>query len=233
MAEMPRQDDVCREPETGKVKEYEDEDVKIRNSRIRSVAGRDGRSVAHGQSQSSCVTGGAVSAGNAGLSQDCEALLDSLDTLPGSSTSLNWSDSRSISQWTGVSLGGSPQRVTSIKLMRQNLDGSIPADIGRVEKLVDLWLYHNSLQGPIPADLGNLAELRTLMLGWNNLSGQIPDTLNNLTLNRLWLRNNDFTAACHITSRWCPTTTWMTCPCPSAAPAHSPRPLPWEKLQRR
>ena len=150
-------------------------------------------SVAHGQSQSSCVTGGAVPAGNAGLSQDCEALLDSLDTLPGSSTSLNWSDSRSISQWTGVSLGGSPQRVTSIKLMRQNLDGSIPADIGRVEKLVDLWLYHNSLQGPIPADLGNLADLRTLMLGWNNLSGQIPDTLNNLTLNRLWLRNNDFT----------------------------------------
>ena len=150
-------------------------------------------SVAHGQSQSSCVTGGAVPAGNAGLSQDCEALLDSLDTLRGSSTSLNWSDSRSISEWTGVSLGGSPQRVSSIKLMRQNLDGSIPADIGRVEKLVDLWLYHNSLQGPIPADLGNLADLRTLMLGWNNLSGRIPDTLNNLTLNRLWLRSNDFT----------------------------------------
>ena len=41
-----------------------------------------------------------------------------------------------------------PVVVTIIKLQKRNLDGSIPADIGKIEKLVDLWLYVNSLTGP-------------------------------------------------------------------------------------
>ena len=150
-----------------------------------------GDNVAEAQ-ETDCVTAGAVPAGNAGLAQDCEALLGSMDTLRGSAA-LNWSPSTSIKQWTGVRLGGSPQRVTIIKLQRQELDGSIPAGMGKVEKLVHLWLYSNSLTGPLPAELGDLTDLETLMLANNNLSGQIPEQLNNLTLSRLWLKNNDFT----------------------------------------
>ena len=145
------------------------------------------------QAQSNaCVTGGAVSAGNAGLAQDCETLLGLMDTLRGSAP-LNWSATTPITRWTGIRLGGSPQRVTIIKLQKRNLDGSIPADIGKIEKLVDLWLYVNSLTGPLPAELGDLADLETLMLSNNELSGQIPDALNDLTLKRLWLKNNSFT----------------------------------------
>ena len=129
---------------------------------------------------------------NTALVADCEYLLGMKDTLRGSA-SLNWSASLPITGWTGVRLGGTPQRVTIVKLQKQNLTGSIPSGIGSLEKLQDLWLYTNELTGPLPAELGNLSELETLMLSNNNLSGQIPEALNNLTLERLWLKGNDFT----------------------------------------
>ena len=151
-----------------------------------------GAGVVMGQGDPLCVTGGAVPPGNAALAADCETLLGFMDTLRGTAP-LNWSASRPIKQWTGVRLGGTPQRVTIIKLQKRNLDGRIPADIGKLDKLVDIWLYINKLHGPLPAELGNLSDLRTLMLANNNLSGQIPEALNNLTLNRLWLKNNNFT----------------------------------------
>ena len=148
--------------------------------------------VAAQEQSNACVTHGAVPAGNAGLAQDCETLLRIMDTLRGSAT-LNWSSTTPISSWTGVRLGGSPQRVTIMKLQKQNLDGQIPAGIGQLDKLIDLWLYVNDLSGPLPAELGNLADLKTLMLSNNDFSGQIPLELNNLNLDRLWLKGNSFT----------------------------------------
>ena len=151
-----------------------------------------GAGIVTGQDDHFCVTGGAVVPGNAALAADCETMLGFMDTLRGTAP-LNWSESRSIKEWTGVRLGGTPQRVTIIRLQKRNLDGRIPADIGKLEKLGDIWLYINNLQGPLPAELGNLSDLRTLMLANNNLGGQIPEALNNLTLDRLWLKNNNFT----------------------------------------
>ena len=151
-----------------------------------------GFGVAHGQAQPLCVAKGAVPSGNPGLARDCATLLHIKNELRGTSY-LNWFANRPIGYWEGVRLGGTPKRVTVLKVQRKDLNGSIPAGIGMLDKLVDLWAYHNHFQGPLPAELGNLSNLRTLMLGWNNLSGEIPSTLNNLTLERLWLRENDFT----------------------------------------
>ena len=128
---------------------------------------------------------------NAGLVSDCEILLGLKDTLRGSA-SLNWSASLPITGWTGVRLAGTPQRVTIVKLQKQNLTGSIPSGLGSLDKLQDLWLYTNELTGSLPVELGNLSDLETLMLSNNNLSGQIPQTLNNLSLKRLWLKGNAF-----------------------------------------
>ena len=140
-----------------------------------------------------CAPGVAVPTGaSAGLIQDCETLLSIKDELRGSAD-LNWSPSLSINRWTGVRLGGTPQRVTIVKLQKTSLDGRIPAGIGRLDKLVDLWLYVNDLSGPLPAELGGLSNLETLMLANNSLSGQIPLELNNLSLERLWLKGNNFT----------------------------------------
>ncbi len=140
-----------------------------------------------------CDTGSAVTdKSNTGLVEDCNALLAARDTLRGTAA-LNWSANTSIARWDGITLEGSPQRVTKVRLHRRGLSGRIPAEIGRLTMLEELWLYVNELTGAIPAELGNLSNLTWLFVSDNNLGGQIPEDLNNLTLDRLWLHQNGFT----------------------------------------
>ena len=151
-----------------------------------------GAGVAAGQGNSACVTGGAVASGNPGLASDCETLLSLKDSLRGTAT-LNWSTDTPIASWNGITVGGSPQRVTKVKLQKKGLSGYIPAEIGSLAMLGELWLYTNTLTGTIPPEMGNLSNLSWLLLANNKLSGQIPEALNNLTLDRLWLQKNSFT----------------------------------------
>ena len=151
-----------------------------------------GLGVAHAQTASPCVTGGAVPSGNSGLARDCETLLSMQSEISGTAN-LNWSSSRLINTWDGVRTGGSPARVTIIKLQKRELTGTIPAAIGRLDKLQDIWLYTNNLSGPIPSEVGGLVDLKTLMLSQSGLGGEIPLSLNNLNLERLWLKGNSFT----------------------------------------
>ena len=141
-----------------------------------------------------CTTGIAVPnpANNPGMVSDCKHLLGMKDAFRGSAP-LNWSADTAITKWDGVRLGGSPERVTKVKLQRRGLDGHIPAAIGRLEMLEELWLYNNELSGVVPPELGSLSNLRWLFVSNNDLSGQIPGTLNNLSLDRLWLHRNSFT----------------------------------------
>ncbi len=172
---------------------------------------------------------------NTGLVADCEALLSLKDTLRGTAI-LNWSSGLAITRWTGVQLGGSPRRVVSVKLQNRGLNGSIPAEIGRLSKLQHLWLYNNTLTGSLPSELGNLADLETLMLSNNRLSGQIPETLNNLTLSRMWLKRNSFTgcmpanllnvAGGDAASLNLPVCSGSGQPAPTGTPAATPTPTP-------
>ena len=129
---------------------------------------------------------------NTGLIADCNALLTAKDTLRGTAA-LNWAPDTSIARWNGITLAGTPARVTKVKLHKKGLSGQIPADLGRLGNLEELWLYTNALSGTIPSEMGSLANLTWLFVSDNNLSGQIPETLNNLSLDRLWLHKNDFT----------------------------------------
>ena len=64
-----------------------------------------------------CSSGTAVPdpTNNPGLVSDCEALLASRDTLAGDAT-LNWSADTPIADWDGITLEGTPQRVTELQL---------------------------------------------------------------------------------------------------------------------
>ena len=139
---------------------------------------------------STCVTAGAVSdTTNTGLISDCEALLAARDTLVGTG-SLDWSADTPIGQWEGVSLRGTPQRVTWLVLSFKGLDGTIPSELGRLEMLVHLNLRSNDLTGSIPALLGNLSNLTYLNLHSNDLSGGFPDLSRISGLEELYLANN-------------------------------------------
>ena len=144
-----------------------------------------------------CTSGNAVAdaAGNPGLVADCEALLKSRDRLAGDA-SLNWAEDTAITEWDGVRLGGTPQRVTRLYLVRQGLTGTMPADLGSLSALTGLYLHRNELTGPIPSQLGELSSLVHLTLHRNRLSGEVPAALGDLTaLTFLSLYRNNLVGA--------------------------------------
>ena len=70
--------------------------------------------------------------------------------------------------------------------------GTIPASLGQLNNLEQLWLYDNpELTGSIPAELGNLSQLIGLYLYDCSLTGTIPSSLGQLNnLNHLSLFGN-------------------------------------------
>uniref|UniRef100_A0A803MYJ8 Lipoxygenase domain-containing protein n=1 Tax=Chenopodium quinoa TaxID=63459 RepID=A0A803MYJ8_CHEQI len=80
-----------------------------------------------------------------------------------------------------------------ISMSRTGLTGTIPQDLGKLQKLEKLYLYNNKLTGEIPISIGNLSRLSTLSLSNNNLQGRIPPSPGNCTnLLYLYLSNNNF-----------------------------------------
>ena len=135
--------------------------------------------------------GGAVgTTANSGLVRDCFALMDAKDTLRGTA-SLNWDFGRAIGTWDGVTVGGTPQRVTGLDLPAKKLTGTVPSSLGKLSQLTRLYLQDNKLTGSIPSELGGLSNLTRLNLYHNSLSGSIPPELGNLSELRLFYLNNN------------------------------------------
>ena len=130
---------------------------------------------------------------NPGLVADCEALLAARDMLKGDGN-LNWSAEVAIGEWFGVTVEGSPKRVTKLKIGRSSLNGQVAPELGELTKLSVLSLSDNRLSGEIPSELGELTNLKELSLSENRLTGAIPAELGSLIdLNYLFLNNNRLT----------------------------------------
>ena len=83
-----------------------------------------------------------------------------------------------------------------LNLYYNKLSGSIPPELGNLSNLLDIDLYSNQLSGSIPPELGNLSNLLYLELDSNQLSGSIPPELGNLsTLEELWLKSNQLSGS--------------------------------------
>ena len=130
---------------------------------------------------SPCVAGGSVpDVANSGLVSDCETLLGLRDTLAGTAV-LNWSADRPITVWDGVTVEGTPERVTRLRLINRGLTGTVPPELGSLANLEGLFLNNNQLTGQIPPELGSLASLEWLYLSNNQLTGVLPQNLTMLT----------------------------------------------------
>ena len=151
---------------------------------------------------------------NAGLVRDCLALLELRDGLFGHSM-VNWGPGTPISQWEGVTVTGTPPRVTGLRLYADDvlpaeivklsqlktLDissarGAIPPELGQLANLEVLRLPNSRLRGSIPPWLGNLAQLRELSVEGNGLTGGIPPEFGQLTqLRKLSVKGDQLTGS--------------------------------------
>ena len=127
---------------------------------------------------------------------ECEALVSLFINTGGAtwSNKTNWLTSTVADDWYGVTVASG--HVTILNLNSNNLVGTLPAQLGNLSGLAELYLFYNQLSGSIPASLGNLTALNTLVLFSNQLTGAIPPELGNLTnLTTLSLYSNELSGS--------------------------------------
>ena len=93
---------------------------------------------------------------DSGLLNDCRILLEARDQLRGTGT-LNWSTGTAMAAWNGVTVAGTPKRVTKLKLENKSLNGTIPFALAGLTELNELKLAGNTLAGCIPVALRAVA----------------------------------------------------------------------------
>ena len=167
-----------------------------------------------------CASAAPDQANNPGLMRDCINLLGLKDTLRGTAT-LNWSVDTAITSWDGVTVQGSPGRITELLLTSKSLTGTIPPDLWRLDGLENLSLENNQLTGTIPTELTNLANLQKLLLDNNQLTGCIPPALRNVDSNDL---DSLGLQDCATVAAPTPTLTSVSTPTPTSTPVPTATP---------
>ncbi|MBM6946376.1 MULTISPECIES: M64 family metallopeptidase [Bacteroides] len=89
----------------------------------------------------------------------------------------NWCTDAPLSEWYGVTLDYSQERVQYIHLYYNNLVGSIPEEIGNLTELYTLDLSGNTLTGEVPETLSRLTKLQTVDFSYNMLGGDVPEAV--------------------------------------------------------
>jgi hypothetical protein len=127
---------------------------------------------------------------------ECEALVAFYNSTDGPNWLLKrgWLETAQPCDWTGVECEAG--HVTALMLNYNDLQGSLPPEIGQLSKLKTMSLYFNYLNGSLPVELGRLSELEILILHSNRLEGNLPPELGQLTrLKELDLDSNKLTGS--------------------------------------
>nr|GEV64395.1 protein kinase-like domain-containing protein [Tanacetum cinerariifolium] len=104
---------------------------------------------------------------------------------------LDWATNIPAERMSGVSCGKRHERVITLWLDSQGLEGSLSPHVGKLSFLRMLSLSNNSFQGSIPREIGRLPRLLHLYLDENIFSGVIPSNLSSCSnLKKLWLDGN-------------------------------------------
>lgn len=110
---------------------------------------------------------------------DRNALIALYNSTNGANWTNPWNLSESIESWDGITLNADGC-VEQIYFFNNNLNGSLPEEIGQLNELKRLQLRYNGISGNIPASIGNLKKLEILTLSTNKLTGSIPTSIGEL-----------------------------------------------------
>eukprot|EP00253_Pinus_taeda_P031220 PITA_31220 len=112
-------------------------------------------------------------------------------TLPILTALTNCSFLEQIHRWKNTTRDWQLANLTYLNLEWNIFNRSIPSTLGRLQKLVRLYLDKNKLRGSIPMEIGAIQRLGLLSLSQNNLSRKIPPSLGQLKqLRDLYLDQN-------------------------------------------
>ena len=139
----------------------------------------------------------------------------------------NWLTNEALSEWHRVETD-EDGRVTALRLVANELNGEIPAELGNLSNLQVLSLSTNTLSGEIPPELGDLANLQELYLNDNELTGEIPPELENLAQLQVFdIRNTGLcvTAGSELHT-WLATIDFQGAVCATTPPPRPPPPPP-------
>jgi len=121
--------------------------------------------------------------------QEKEALLDLYTATQGENWNQSWELNTPVADWAGVTVENN--HVTEIRMLFNNLDGTLPASIANLDELKVLELSFNKIKGTLPSTLGTLNKLELIAFNGNHLTGTIPSSLENLkSLKELHLSSN-------------------------------------------
>ena len=126
---------------------------------------------------------------------DRGVLIDFFNSTNGQNwyNSTNWLSEKSLGEWHGVSVDHE-EHVTELRLIDNNLTGSIPPDLSKLTQLQTLVLFGSEITGIIPPEIALLRNLKILNLSLNQLTGSIPPELGELeNLEELMLPSNNLT----------------------------------------
>jgi Leucine-rich repeat (LRR) protein len=102
----------------------------------------------------------------------------------------NWLSDKPIGMWAGVTTNDDG-RVTAICLRRNEMKGTLPANLEGLNQLQILDLEQNEISGCLPPNIRKCTNLIMVNLGYNEVSGSIPPTIGHLhKLAFLRLNNN-------------------------------------------
>jgi len=124
---------------------------------------------------------------------ECEALAAFYASTGGDGWNVNsgWLTDTEAASWYGVQVVDN--RVARLTLANNNLQGSLPPEIGTLSGLTEIVLSRNQLSGSLPSAIGGLNQLTILDLSSNDFSGGLPPELFTLTsLQYLYLDHNQF-----------------------------------------
>ena len=94
-------------------------------------------------------------------------------------------------KWVGLECDEAG-RVIAITLIANTFNGTVPASIGNLKNLKNLWLSVGDIHGPLPNTINQLAKLEVMHVSYASLKGDLPDLRNLKSLKTLSLDGNKF-----------------------------------------